>query len=86
MCEDSNLLIIGHLGNIEINNGSECINENSRKRHDNFKSSSRSAITKSMDGNLNQSSEESSSDLEKEIFNQTISDSTKFRVNNLRKF
>ena len=86
MCEDSNLLIIGHLGNIEINNGSECINENSRKRHDTFKSSSRSAITKSMDGNLNQSSEESSSDLEKEIFNQTISDSTKFRVNNLRKF
>lgn len=81
MCADSNQLIIAHLGNIEINNGPNCMEVNSKiRKYDPFKSSSRNVTTKSMNENLDQVSDESSSDLEKEIFERTISDSTKFKV------
>lgn len=94
MCADSNQLIIGHLGNITITNGTEMVISNDKRQQQAsnglqsmLTSSSRySMIAKSMDHNLNQTADEptsssgSDSDLEKEIFNQTISDSTKFRV------
>ena len=89
MCADSNQLIIGHLGNITITNGPEYTELATGKKQPTglqslLKSNSRySIIAKSMDHNLNQAPHEdasSDSDLEKEIFDQTISDSTKFKV------
>ncbi len=74
-CAESSQLIVAHLGNIMISNGNEDNGEVNKK--------SRSKFSRSMDENLDKadkSDDDSESDLEKEIFDRTISDSTKFKV------
>jgi len=77
-CAESSQLIVAHLGNITISNGcEEGVDVTAGRRP-------RGLISRSMDGNLDKVGESdassSESDLEKEIFDRTISESTKFKV------